>query len=97
MLNHIVLFRRKPDVEKQPALERALIARMNALNGQIDHIRHWKLSVNELQRAISWDLALESRFDDTAGLDGYLFHPAHIALVSDLKTYYEWAAVDYSV
>ncbi len=26
-----------------------------------------------------------------------LFHPPHQALVADFKTYFEWAAVDYTV
>lgn len=34
--------------------------------------------------------------DDAAGLQGYLAHPLHQALVADLAPYFEWAAVDYT-
>jgi hypothetical protein len=96
MLNHIVLFRRKADVAHQPEIERDLVARMDALGTQIGSIRGWKLSANELDRPICWGYVLESRYDDVNGLNEYLYHPLHQALVADLKTYFEWAAVDYA-
>jgi hypothetical protein len=96
MLNHIVLFRRKDDVARQPELERDLVARMDALGKRIGSVRSWKLSANELDRPICWGYVLESRYDDVNGLNEYLHHPLHQALVADLKTYFEWAAVDYT-
>jgi hypothetical protein len=30
-------------------------------------------------------------------LNEYLAHPLHMALVTDLKPYFEWAVADYSV
>lgn len=97
MMRHIVLFRRKADVEKNPALEQALAERMAALGAQIPAIRQWHFAANELQRPICWDYVLESEVDDAQALDAYLFHPLHQALVADLKPYFEWAAADYTV
>lgn len=97
MLNHIVLFRRKPEVVADATLEHALVERMNALGSQIEEIRGWRLSANELDRPICWGYSLESTFDDLDGLNAYLFHPLHVALVADLKRYFEWAAVDYTI
>lgn len=97
MLRHIVLFRRRPDVTKDPSREQALVARMHRLGAQIPGIREWRVGVNELVRPISWDVVLESAVDDAAALDVYLFHPLHQALVTDLKPYFEWGAVDYAV
>lgn len=97
MLRHIVLFRRKADVAKDPALEAALAERMLALGAQIEVIRAWVFRANELERPICWDYVLESEVDDTEALNTYLFHPLHQALVADLKPYFEWAAVDYTV
>ncbi|MBT9474858.1 Dabb family protein [Polaromonas sp.] len=97
MLNHIVMFRRRVDVPADEALEAALISRMDALGSQIDGIRSWRLSANELARPISWGYVLESAVDDAQALNGYLFHPLHQALIADLKPYFEWAAVDYTV
>lgn len=97
MIRHVVLFRRKTDVEKDPARESALAERMTALGAQIPAIRHWRVAANELVRPISWDYVLESEVESAAALDAYLFHPLHQALVADLKPYFDWAAVDYTV
>ena len=90
-------FRRKADAAPDAALEKALIQRMDALGTQIDVIRDWRLSANELERPICWGYVLESAVDDEQALNTYLFHPLHQALVADLKLYFEWAAVDYTV
>lgn len=97
MMRHVVLFRRKADVEKNAPLERALADRMAALGAQIPAIRQWRVAANELSRPICWDYVLESEVDDAKALDEYLFHPLHQALVADMKPYFEWAAVDYTV
>lgn len=97
MMRHIVLFRRKADVEKNETLEQALAERMAALGPQIPAIQKWAFAANELQRPICWDYVLESEVADAQALDAYLFHPLHQALVADLKPYFEWAAADYTV
>lgn len=97
MIRHIVLFRRKADAPADAAHEAALVERMTHLGAQIPVIRHWRVAANELVRPISWHYVLESEVDDAQALDEYLFHPLHQALVADLKTRFEWAAVDYTV
>ena len=57
----------------------------------------WKLITNELDRPICWGYVLESQFEDASALNEYLFHPLHQALIADLKPYFEWAAVDYTL
>lgn len=96
MMRHIVMFRRLPGVEKQPELEGRLVQCMRDLEGKIDFIRGWKVAANELDRPICWDYVLDSAFDDAQAVERYLPHPAHQALVADLKQYFEWVAVDYS-
>lgn len=96
MLRHIVLFRRKPEVTRDPALEAALVDRMAALGAEIPVISHWTVAANELERPICWDYVLESEVANAEALNAYLFHPLHQALVADLKPYFEWAAVDYT-
>jgi hypothetical protein len=97
VIRHVVLFRRKTDVEKDAAREGALAERMTALGAQIPAIRHWRVAANEFVRPISWDYVLESEVESATALDEYLFHPLHQALVADLKPYFDWAAVDYTV
>ncbi len=96
MMRHIVMFRRLPGVDKQPQLEQQLIERMRNLESEIDFIRGWLVAANELDRPICWDYILESTFDDADAVARYLPHPAHQALVADLKQYFEWVAVDYT-
>lgn len=96
MLKHIVMFRRKAEVAADPVLEKILTDRMDGLRDQVPGIRSWRLSANELDRPICWGYVLESSFDNTEGLNAYLFHPRHQALIADLRIYFEWAAVDYT-
>lgn len=97
MMRHIVMFRRHPHIAKDDAVEQRLVERMHRLNDEIDFIRGWCVSANELDRPICWDYLLESLFDDADAVARYLPHPAHQALVAELKLYFEWAAVDYTV
>lgn len=97
MLRHIVLFRRKPEVARDEALEKSLADRMAALGVHIPAIKGWKFASNALVRPpVTWDYVLEAEVDDAGALDAYLFHPQHQALVADLEPYFEWAAVDYT-
>ncbi|KJH88485.1 stress protein [Pseudomonas fluorescens] len=97
MMRHIVMFRRLPGVDAQPEREADLVDRMRDLTQEIDFIRDWRVAANELDRPICWDYILEASFDDADAVQRYLPHPAHQALVADLKQYFEWVAVDYSV
>eukprot|EP00659_Diplonema_papillatum_P018545 gene18545-28629_t len=90
------MFRRLPTVAVDLELEQHLVARMQRLPEQIDFIRGWIVAANELDRPICWDYLLDSSFDDAAAVERYLPHPAHQALVKDLKQYFEWVAVDYT-
>ncbi|MGU7770461.1 Dabb family protein [Burkholderia sp. MR1-5-21] len=91
------MFRRLAHVERDAARERVLVDKMHALGREIGFVRGWRVSANELDRPICWDYLLESEFDDENAVARYLPHPAHQALVADLKTYFEWAAVDYTM
>lgn len=96
MMKHIVMFRRLPDVSTDSELESHLVQWMHGLGKDIDFVRGWKVSANELDRPICWDYLLEATFDDAEAVQRYLPHPAHVALVTELKKYFEWAAIDYS-
>ncbi|MGX1186524.1 hypothetical protein AB7M29_004203 [Pseudomonas sp. F-14 TE3623] len=96
MMKHIVMFRRLPDVSTDHELEARLVQWMHSLEKDIDFVRDWKVSANELDRPICWDYLLEATFDDAEAVQRYLPHPAHMALVAELKKYFEWAAIDYS-
>lgn len=97
MIRHVVMFRRQRDIAPDAALEKRLVERMTQLGAEIPVLRAWRVAANELVRPISWDYLLDSEVDDAAALDAYLFHPLHQVLIADLKPYFEWAAVDYTV
>ena len=97
MLRHVVMFRRKRDVAKDEALERSLVDRLDALGSQIPGMRGWRVGANELEGPISWDYVLESEADGVAALQAYLIHPLHKAVLKDARSYFEWAAVDFTV
>lgn len=96
MMKHIVMFRRLPSVPKDAELENHLVQWMKDLKNDIDFARSWKVSANELDRPICWDYVLETTFDDADAVNRYLPHSAHVALVTELKKYFEWVAVDYT-
>jgi len=96
MMQHVVMFRRLPHVAADPYREAALVERMRNLDREIDFIRAWRVSANELARPICWDYLLEASFDDADAVERYLPHPAHQALIADLKQYFEWVACDYT-
>jgi hypothetical protein len=96
MMKHIVMFRRLSSVPKNAELEAHLVQWMKHLKNDIDFARSWKVSANELDRPICWDYVLETTFDDAEAVNRYLPHPAHVALVTELKKYFEWVAVDYT-
>jgi hypothetical protein len=85
MLKHIVLFRRKADVQPQPALEQRLVAQMDALVQQIGFIREWKLSANELDRPICWGYVGRSGLH--GGLTGARRGQARASWNPDVLTY----------
>ncbi|MBC8749811.1 MULTISPECIES: Dabb family protein [Paraburkholderia] len=96
MMQHVVMFRRLPHIAEDAQREATLVERMRNLEGEIDFIRAWRISANELARPICWDYLLEATFDDSEAVERYLPHPAHQALIADLKTYFEWVACDYT-
>lgn len=96
MLKHVVMFRRQRNIPKDEALERSVVDRMAALGAQIPDIRAWRVGINESESPISWDYVLESEVDDVGALQAYLVHPLHKAVLRDSRSYFEWAAVDFT-
>lgn len=96
MIKHIVMFRRRRDVAPDPDREARLARRMTDLGGQIDTVRSWRVSADLSGRPVSWHYVLESSFEDERALRAYLEHALHVALLADLKPYFDLAVVDYA-
>ncbi len=87
MLFHIVLFRPRPDLT--PADRASLVEALEAALQRIPSIRRFHVgrrivhgAAYEALMPISLDYAAVIEFDDLAGLEEYLEHPAHQALGS---------------
>jgi hypothetical protein len=94
-VRHVVMFRRRPDVAEQRALEDELTRRLDALGPGLAGLESWRLAANEHDRPLCWDYVLEADLADADALAAYLAHPEHEALLPELRNYFELAVVDY--
>lgn len=83
MLVHIVMFQFK-DENKEANLERVK-EMLEALPSKIDTLRSMEVGIDISRSERSFDLVLTSTFDDQAGLNVYVPHPAHQEVVSVIK------------
>lgn len=91
MLKHVVLWKLK-DPAQGPELKR----RLEALVGQVPSIRSFEVGLNVVAADTASDVVLVSSFDDLAGLQAYVEHPAHQRVVDFVKQVVsERRAVDY--
>lgn len=95
MLRHIVLFKKKPELAQDLALEERVYVGLKRLDRVVDLIKSWRMSKNELSRPVCWDYVLESEFETEEDLKTYLIHPEHLKLMDDIKCYFDIAVVDY--
>ncbi len=94
-VRHVVLLRRRPEVEPQPELAGELARRLADLPVRVPGLGRWVVAANEHDRPLCWDYVLEAELEDTEALSAYLTHPVHQALLPELRAYFELAVVDY--
>jgi quinol monooxygenase YgiN len=85
MLQHIVLFRLKEDVDEPMIAER--MADFVALAEQIAEIARLEVRRDIVGRPVSSHFGLISEFADQESLRRYQQHPAHVAAFERLKPY----------
>ncbi len=91
MLTHVVFFRFADLSVAADARDRLM-----ALRGQVPSLQHIEAGVDITRSARSFDLALITRFENAAGLHAYAEHPAHLEVLTWLRTVAEQtAAVDF--
>ena len=84
MIHHTVLFRWKPATS--PETQCQLAGKLLALKGAIPEIRAIATGVNkDPESATEWPFVLEVQVDDLAALKRYTDHPAHQAVVKELR------------
>jgi hypothetical protein len=82
MLEHIVLFRFKP--ETTDSTKQQIVAELMALKGKVPSILDISAGPNFSERNQGFEYGLVVRFADRQGLDIYQVHPAHQAIVQEL-------------
>ncbi|MCK5821672.1 MAG: Dabb family protein [Bacteroidales bacterium] len=79
MIRHIVLFKIKEfssNEEKKQALDEVLI-NFRSLVGEIPQIREYKVKPDIVHGTASFDVIIDSSFDNLDDLKDYQMHPAH--------------------
>ena len=91
MFVHIVFFRFK-DISDVPEAKR----RLESLKGAIKGLEHIEVGIDVVRKSHSWDLILDTRFQNKAAYEAYAKDPVHLEVVKWLKpAITEKATVDY--
>lgn len=83
MIRHIVLFKLKDfssESERNDALQNVLLT-FRSLVGQIPQIRQFRVEPDCGQGPSSYDVIIDSVFDNLVDLKAYQAHPAHLDAV----------------
>lgn len=83
MLVHIVMFQFKEENKEENLAK--VKAMLEALPEKIDTLKSMEVGIDISRSERSFDLVLTSTFENQAGLDVYVPHPAHQEVVSVIK------------
>ena len=92
MVKHIVTFKLKGSDEERMQAAKDFKDALMALPAQIDVLKSMEVGINS-NPAESWDLVLTAVVPTMADVDVYARHPAHVAIISNVKD--SRACVDY--
>jgi len=84
MIVHIVMLKFKEE-DKESNLEKVKIE-LNALVGKIDELKSIEVGIDFNQSQRAFDLSLYSTFESKEDLNAYAVHPAHLEVVSLIKS-----------
>lgn len=97
MINHVVLFKLNdyPEEEKKNVISE-MKARLEGLKDKIEQLKFIEVGVNYQLNAKSFDIALQTHFENLEDLDIYRDHPEHLKVVEKIAGWASArAAVDY--
>ena len=98
MIRHIVLFKLKEffsDEERNKALDEVLL-NFRSLVGEIPQIRKYEVMPDLVHGPSSFDVIIDSSFDNLVDLKDYQAHPAHqYAVEQNKKWSCKKAVIDY--
>ena len=82
MVDHLVFFAVREEASEEEVED--LVSSMRALRDQVPSTVDLSVGEDFSGRSGGYTHALFARFEDTAGLQGYMEHPAHLAVVEKL-------------
>jgi hypothetical protein len=82
MLRHVAVFRWNEGTTPEQVEE--LAAALRALPAEVPSIRSYEVGSDLVLGEGRWDFAVVAQFDDAAGYQAYVDHPAHQAVATDL-------------
>ncbi|MBC8160841.1 MAG: Dabb family protein [Roseiflexaceae bacterium] len=97
MLKHLVMFKQNADTDEATLQE--IMIRLEALVGEIPGLQDLRCYRGmSSESATAWTFLLDSTLDDQDALQGYLAHPAHVAVSEWMLPFLaSRAVVDYEV
>jgi hypothetical protein len=94
MLTHVVIWKYRPDVEREVREEHVRMLR--SLSSVIKEVESLAVGFDVVKLPRSFDTGLVALFRDRAALDAYTIHPEHIKVAAFGKTISEQvASVDF--
>jgi hypothetical protein len=95
MIKHYVMLKKKADTSDETVRE--IMQRLEALQGQIPGLTYIRCHLAlPSERPVAYTILLDSTVTDLEALQGYLVHPAHVAVNEFMTPYLESrAVVDY--
>ena len=91
MFVHIVFFK-----FNAPEYAAEAKRRLESMRGVVPTLRHIEVGLDCMNSARSWEMVLDTRFDNRAGYDAYATDPTHLEVLSFLRTVVaQSATVDY--
>lgn len=93
MITHVVLFKLK---DNSPEAVERTAAVLRAMEGQIEQLQSIEVGIDVLHSERSYDIALITKHESMADLEGYQVHPVHKKVIEHMQQVRESSvAVDF--
>ena len=87
MIRHLVLWKLAAvDAEEKAAIVAEMAARFGALVPVIDGTERLEVHADLGETDGNWDVVLDADYRDTAALEAYQVHPAHVEVASFVRS-----------
>lgn len=86
MLRHIVMWKLSGETpEEREAQAAEVVPALAGLEHSVPTVRSFSVHRDEIQDGTNWDIGIVADFDDLDGLQEYIVHPSHVAVVDVIR------------